>query len=135
MRNIRRLLKPTGIFLAVFMFILSGPYQSAMAAMIGTEVAIDAGQAQNAREYLNGFLAREDVRNALISQGIDPQEAKNRLAGLTDEEAQRVADQLEQLPAGGDFLVTLLVIVFLVFVILLLTDIAGYTDIFPFVKK
>jgi len=125
MRNIRRLLKPTGIFLAVFMFILSGPYQSAMAAMIGTEVAIDAGQAQNAREYLNGFLAREDVRNALISQGIDPQEAKNRIASLTDEEAQRVADQLEQLP----------VIVFLVFVILLLTDIAGYTDIFPFVKK
>jgi len=106
-----------------------------MAAMIGTEVAIDAGQAQNAREYLNGFLAREDVRNALISQGIDPQEAKNRIASLTDEEAQRVADQLEQLPAGGDFLVTLLVIVFLVFVILLLTDIAGYTDIFPFVKK
>jgi len=135
MRNIRRLLKPTGIFLAVFMFILSGPYQSAMAAMIGTEVAIDAGQAQNAREYLNGFLAREDVRNALISQGIDPQEAKNRIASLTDEEAQRVADQLEQLPAGGDFLVTLLVIVFLIFVILLLTDIAGYTDIFPFVKK
>ena len=135
MRNIRRLLKPVGIFLAVFMFILSGPYQSAMAAMIGTEVAIDAGQAQNAREYLNGFLAREDVRNALISQGIDPQEAKNRIASLTDEEAQRVADQLEQLPAGGDFLVTLLVIVFLVFVILLLTDIAGYTDIFPFVKK
>lgn len=135
MRNIRRLLKPTGIFLAVFMFILSGPYQSAMAAMIGTEVAIDAGQAQNAREYLNGFLAREDVRNALISQGIDPQEAKNRIASLTDEEAQRVADQLEQLPAGGDFLVTLLVIVFLVFVILLVTDIAGYTDIFPFVKK
>ena len=135
MRNIRRLLKPVGIFLAVFIFILSGPYQSAMAAMIGTEVAIDAGQAQNAREYLNGFLAREDVRNALISQGIDPQEAKNRIASLTDEEAQRVADQLEQLPAGGDFLVTLLVIVFLVFVILLLTDIAGYTDIFPFVKK
>ena len=135
MRNIRRLLKPTGIFLAVFMFILSGPYQSAMAAMIGNEVAIDAGQAQNAREYINGFLAREDVRNALISQGIDPQEAKNRIASLTDEEAQRVADQLEQLPAGGDFLVTLLVIVFLIFVILLLTDIAGYTDIFPFVKK
>jgi cytochrome c1 len=135
MRNIRRLLKPVGIFLAVFIFILSGPYQSAMAAMIGTEVAIDAGQAQNAREYLNGFLAREDVRNALISQGIDPQEAKNRIASLTDEEARRVADQLEQLPAGGDFLVTLLVIVFLVFVILLLTDIAGYTDIFPFVKK
>ncbi len=135
MKNIRTLLKPVGVFLAILMFILSGPYQSAMAAMIGTDVVTDAGRVSNAREYLNGFLAREDVRNALISQGIDPQEAKNRITSLTDEEAQLVADQLEQLPAGGDFLVTLLVIVFLIFVILLLTDIAGYTDIFPFVKK
>lgn len=135
MKNIRTLLKPVGVFLAVFMFILSGPYQSAMAAMIGTEAVIDADQAQSAREYLNHFLAREDVREAMISQGIDPQEAKNRIDSLTDQEAQIVADQLEQLPAGGDVFVTLLVIVFLIFVILLLTDIAGYTDIFPFVKK
>ena len=135
MKNIRTLLKPVGIFLAGFMFILSGPYQSAMAAMVGTEVVIDADRAQNAREYLNGFLTREDVRNALISQGIDPQEAKNRIDSLTDQEAQLAADQLKQLPAGGDFFVTLVVIVFLVFVILLITDIAGYTDIFPFVKK
>jgi hypothetical protein len=135
MKNIRTLLKPVGVFLAIFMFILSGPYQSAMAAMIGTEVVIDADRAQSAREYLNGFLAREDVRNALISQGIDPQEAKIRIDSLTDKEAQLVADQLEQLPAGGDFLVTFLVVIFLVFVILLVTDIAGYTDIFPFVKK
>ena len=135
MKNIRTLLKPVGVFLAIFMFILSGPYQSAMAAMIGTEVVIDADRAQSAREYLNGFLAREDVRSALISQGINPQEAKNRIDSLTDEEAQLVADQLEQLPAGGDFFTTLLVIVFVIFVILLITDITGYTDIFPFVKK
>jgi hypothetical protein len=135
MKNIRALLKPVGIFLAIFMFILSGPYQSAMAAMIGTETVIDADRAKSAREYLNRFLAREDVRSALISQGIDPQEAKNRIDSLTDQEAQFVADRLEQLPAGGDIFVTLLVVVFLVFVILLVTDIAGYTDIFPFVKK
>ena len=135
MKNIRTLLKPVGVFLAIFMFILSGPYQSAMAAMIETEVVIDADRTQSAREYLNGFLAREDVRNALISQGINPQEAKIRIDSLTDKEAQRVADQLERLPAGGDFLVTFLVVIFLVFVILLVTDIAGYTDIFPFVKK
>jgi hypothetical protein len=29
----------------------------------------------------------------------------------------------------------LLIVVFLVFVILLVTDITGYTDIFPFVKS
>jgi hypothetical protein len=68
MKNMRVLLKPVGIFLAFFLFILSGPYQSAMAAMIGTEAVVDADGAQGAREYLNSFLAREDVRNALIAQ-------------------------------------------------------------------
>jgi hypothetical protein len=135
MKNLRTLIKPVGVFLAILMFILSGPYQSAMAAMIGTETVFDADRAQSAREYLNQFVAREDVKSALISQGIDPREAKNRIDSLTDEEAQFVADQLERLPAGGDFLVTFLVVIFLIFVILLFTDIAGYTDIFPFVKK
>ena len=135
MKNMRTLLKPLGVFLAFFMFILAGPYQSAMAAMIETEAVVDVDRAQSAREYLNGFLAREDVTNALITQGIDPQEAKIRIDSLTDQEAQFIADKLKQLPAGGDFFVALLIIVFVVFVILLITDIAGYTDIFPFVKK
>ena len=135
MKNMRTLLKPLGVFLAFFMFILAGPYQSAMAAMIETEAVVDADRAQSAREYLNSFLAREDVINALITQGIDPQEAKIRIDSLTDQEAQFIADKLKQLPAGGDFFVALLIIVFVVFVILLITDIAGYTDIFPFVKK
>jgi hypothetical protein len=134
MKNVRIFLKPVGLFLAVLMLILSGPGQSAMAAMIGTESVVNADHAQNAREYLRSLLARQDVKNALLSQGIDPGEAENRMASLTDEEAIRVADQLQELPAGGSFFTTLLIIAFLIFVILLITDITGYTDIFPFVK-
>ena len=135
MKRFRQILKPIGFLLAIFMFMLSGPYQSAMAAMIGTEAVVDSERAQNAREYLKIFLAREDVKSALISQGIDPQEARIRIDSLTDEEARLVADQLDQLPAGGSFFTTLLIVVFLIFVILLVTDITGYTDIFPFVKS
>ncbi|MBW2469907.1 MAG: hypothetical protein JRE62_11445, partial [Deltaproteobacteria bacterium] len=62
MRHIRSSVKPIGIFMAVFMFMLSGPFQSAMAAMIGTEAAIDSERAQDARNYLQGLLAREDVQ-------------------------------------------------------------------------
>lgn len=134
MKNIRVFLKPAGLFLAVFMFMLSGPFQSATAAMIGTESVISADRAQSAREYLMNLLAREDVRSALVSQGIDPREAKSRIDSLTDEEATRVADQLQALPAGG-FFTTLLIVVFIIFLVLLFTDIAGYTDIFPFVKS
>ena len=135
MKNIRIFLKPVGLFLAVFMFLLSGPCQSAMAAMIGTESVINTDRAQNAREYLKSLLARKDVRNALVSQGIDPLEAKNRIDSLSDEEATLVSDQLQELPAGGSFFTTLLIVVFIVFLVLLATDIAGYTDIFPFVKS
>ena len=134
MKNIRMFLKPVGLFLAVFMLVISGPCQSAMAALIGTESVVNTDSAQNAREYLKSLLAREDVKNALVSQGIDPGEAQNRLDGLTDEEATRLADQLQELPAGG-FFTTLLIVVFIVFLVLLATDIAGYTDIFPFVKS
>ena len=134
MKNIRMFLKPVGLFLAVFMLVISGPCQSAMAALIGTESVVNTDSAQNAREYLKSLLAREDVKNALVSQGIDPGEAQNRLDGLTDEEATRLADQFQELPAGG-FFTTLLIVVFIVFLVLLATDIAGYTDIFPFVKS
>jgi len=43
---------------------------------------------------------------------------------------------LQALPAGGDgFFATLLIVALIVFLVLLITDIAGYTDIFPFVKS
>ena len=135
MKKFQKILKPLGLFLALFMFLLSGPCQSALAAMIGTESVIDSDRGLHAREYLKTFLARDDVKNALLSQGLDPLEAQSRIDSLTDEEARWVADQLDELPAGGGFFTTLLIVVFLVFVILLVTDITGYTDIFPFVKS
>ncbi len=135
MKRFRQILKPIGFLLAIFMFMLSGPFQSAMAAMIETEAVVDSERAHNAREYLKTFLAREDVKSTLVSQGIDPQEAQNRIDSLTEKEARFVADQLDQMPAGGDFFTALLIVVFLVFIILLVTDITGYTDIFPFVKS
>jgi len=79
------------------------------------------------------LLAREDVQAALVARGLDPQEARSRIDGLSDAEAVSAADRFEKLPEGGGVLETILIISFLVFLILLITDIAGYTDIFPFV--
>ena len=131
---IRKLSKPTAILLSFYMIMLACPYQSALAAMIGTESIINVDRNQSPRDYLNDLLAREDFQAALISQSIDPQEAQARIDSLSDAEVNDIINKLDQLPAGG-FLGELLIIAFLVFLILLLTDIAGYTDIFPFVKK
>ena len=133
MRVIRQTLKPISIILAFFLLLISGPCQSVYAAIIGTESLLDSVRGKEARAYLKQLLAREDVENALVAQGIDPGEAKARIDSLSDAEAVDAADKFDQLPAASGFLETLLIIAFLVFLILLITDIAGYTDVFPFV--
>ncbi len=135
MELIRKVSKPTAIFLTFYMLMLACPYQSAWAAMIGTESIINVDRSQSPRDYLNNLLAREDIQAALVSQGIDPQEAQTRIDSLSDAEVNDIVDKLDQLPAGGGVLETILIIAFLVFAIFIVTDIAGYTDIFPFIKK
>jgi len=117
------------------MLLLSLPHKSAFAAMIGTETVLDATRSQEARDYLNRILAREDVRASLVAQGIDPLEAKARVESLSDAEVVNLADQIEELPAGGSALGIIVGALLIVFIVLLITDILGYTDIFPFVKK
>jgi hypothetical protein len=117
------------------MLLLSLPHKSAFAGMIGTETVLDATRSQEARDYLNRVLAREDVRASLIAQGIDPIEAKARVDSLSDAEVVSLADQIEELPAGGSALGIIVGALLIVFLVLLITDILGYTDVFPFVKK
>ena len=134
MKVVRQTLKPVSFFLAFFMLVISGPFQSAYAAIIATETVLDSARGQEARAYLKQLLAREEVQNALVAQGIEPGESRARIDSLSDAEAINAADKFEQLPVGSGFFEALLIVAFLVFLILLITDIAGYTDIFPFVK-
>lgn len=131
---IRRISKPAAAFLAIYMLMLSGPYQSAHAALISTETVLNDAETQRARNYLSDLLARQHIQTELVSHGIDPQEAKARIESLSDAEINDIVSKLEQLPAGG-FFETFLIVAFLIFIILLATDIAGYTDVFPFVDK
>ncbi len=135
MNPIRTMAKPVSIFLVIFMIMTFIPYQSALAKMVRTETVIELNRVQEAREYVNTILAREDIRASLISQGIDIQEAIVRVNSLADSEIISLADQIEKAPAGQGALGTIVFAAVLVFLVLLFTDIAGYTDIFPFVKK
>ena len=121
MRSIRRHTQIIGIFMAVTMLLISTPYQSAIAALIDTETVLDENQSQEARDYIKQLLARQDVRSALIAQGIDPLEAEARLASLSDAEVIELADQIENLPAGQGALgvvIAVLIIIVLVLVIM-----------------
>ena len=87
--------------------------------------------AQPGRALLQQTLQRADVVAALEARGVSVQAARERVAALTDAEAAHVAAQIDAAPAGaGDVLG---VIVF-IFVLLLVTDILGFTKIFPFTR-
>lgn len=99
------------------------------AAMIGTDTLLQQQQSQFDREQLVQLLGRADVQQQLVALGVNTADAKARVAQLTDSEVQQLNARLGELPAGGDVL-SLAVLVFLVFV---LTDVIGATDIFPFI--
>jgi len=135
MKLIRKRSKSASVFLIALMVLLTIPYQSVLAAMIETDATLDITvQGQEARNTIKSILAREDAQAVLRAQGIDPLEAGARVDSLTDAEAVRIADQIEELPAGGNFLIGVLVVVGIIVVILAITDAMGYTDVFTFIK-
>jgi hypothetical protein len=103
--------------------------------MITAETVLDAGRVSEARAYVNSVLSREEVKAALVAQGIDVREATMRTHALSDAEILAIADRMESLPAGGSTGETIIIVSLVIFVVLLVTDIMGYTDLFPFVKK
>lgn len=134
-KSTKKLCRSVSIFLVISMMGLMGPHGYASAAIIGTEAVAQSGQASQARRYVRSVLERAEVQDVLMKQGIDAAEAKKRVDSLTDAEAIRLASEIEKLPAGGSTLGVMVIVGSIVFLVLLFTDIAGYTDIFPFVKK
>lgn len=135
MSILRQTVKPVSIVVIISILSLTVPYQPCLAALIGTETILDVAKGHQARHNINQILAREDVQMVLRAQGISPEEAKARVNALSDAEVVTLEKKLEQLPVGGGALGTIVFAVLFVFVVLLVTDILGYTDVFPFIKK
>jgi len=104
----------------------------AQAGLVSTESVAAAGS----RDSIAVFLDRADVQSRLESYGVSATEVKARVAALSDVEAAQLAAKIESLPAGGDAGVgAVLEIFLLVFIILLITDILGFTKVFPFTRS
>jgi hypothetical protein len=86
------------------------------------------------RSALLQMLERADVQGQLQAYGVSAEQAKARVAALSEAEAAQLAAQIESLPAGGDVGGALISAVLIVFLVLLLTDILGLTKVFPFTK-
>lgn len=106
------------------------PIGPAQAAMIGNAQIINEVQSELNRSEILQILDREAARQQLLALGVSPEEVKQRVAQMTDAEVAQLNRHLAELPAGGDVLGVILVL----FIVFIITDMLGATDIFPFVK-
>ncbi len=121
--------------LAVLMIVATLPPGVARAGLVGTDQVIAPSNAEASRERVAAFVAREDVRGEMRKMGVDPDEAATRVAVLSDVEIQRIAAKIDRSPAGQSAVGAVVGAVVLIFLVLLITDLLGLTDVFPFVKK
>ena len=95
----------------------------AQAAMLATDSMATTAPADTS--------ARAALADKLVSLGVDRAAADARVAPLSDVQASQVLAKADELPAGGDALA----VVGLIVIILIITDLIGVTDIFPFIDK
>ncbi len=122
--------------MVAFMLIASMPIGVASAALVTTDQVIDRAGIEADRALIASYMARQEVRRQFEEMGIDPDEAASRVNGLSDVEIQQVAARIDEMPAGQatNVLVAVLGAAVLIFLVLLVTDLLGLTDIFPFVN-
>ena len=101
----------------------------AYAGIVTTEQMIQQQFETLDKAALISALDRDEVRQQLVDRGVDPEYAKLRIAALSDEQISDIKANIDELPAGG--IVGILLAVFLVLIIL---DIVGVTNIFSFIN-
>lgn len=130
----KRVLRSAIAFLlAVAMLTVSMPITPVMAGMVPTEQVIEAAAAEQSRDAVMQYIAREEVRQQMRALGVDPDEAAARVKGLSDAEVQQIAGRLQDLPAGESAGGTIIGIFLAVLIILMITDIFGWTDVYSFI--
>lgn len=132
---IKDLRRTLAVGLAILMAMTTLPMGLAQAKMVTTDQVIEQSTPSEDRAQVRDFLMREDVQQQLTLLGVDPDEAADRVAGLSDEEVQQIAGRLDELPAGEGGVGVVVGAILIVFLVLLITDLLGLTDVFPFVKK
>lgn len=119
------------LVLAVLATSIAGPANAALISTEQTAGAAASADASAERARIQNWLTREDVVRQMQDYGVRAAEAQQRVAALTDEEARALAGKLDELPVGSGVIGVL----FTVFIVLLITDILGFTKVFPFTRS
>lgn len=114
----------SSLLLLAFFGVQSIPAQAAMIdnnALLQHETVTSASIPQ--------VLDRNAVQTQLTAMGVDPVIASERVSQMTDSELALINERINELPAGsgaGGIILGILLV-------LLITDLVGATDVFPFI--
>ena len=113
--------------LALSLFALGFVNAQVHAGIIETGAVLDQHDRQQQIQRIQGMLSEQAVRERLVGLGVDPLLASERVARLTNAELELLEARMTELPAGGT---SLLGVIGVVFVVLLILELVGVTDIF-----
>ncbi len=116
------------VLLSLFALMQISP---AYAGMLSNDELLGSHMESLSVDQLVLMVEREDVQQQLVELGVDPDMAKQRISQLSDAEVRVLSQHMNELPAGSGVLGT----VVLIFIVFIVTDMLGATDVFPFVKN
>lgn len=128
----RTFTKLLSLTLTFTMLISTIPVAFAGNGMVGTDAVLNHEANELDRGRLLSMLDSEQVVAAIARHGVSMDEARARIAAMSDAEIQLLNERIDELPAGGN---NALGILFTVFIILLVTDLLGLTNVFPFTRN
>ncbi len=114
------------ILVAVGVASLSLPAQAAMVST-GQIVSVAGGQILDQETMQQ---KRDWIQAQLEQGGISPADSALRVSSMSDEQVIQIHKRIDEMPAGAGAAGTIL----LIFAILAITDLMGWTDIFPFIR-
>jgi hypothetical protein len=97
--------------------LITAPFQTGQASMIGTAQLGSVSTVQIDRNIVLDYLNRSETTSQLQTMGVSAETAKDRVAAMTDGEVSTLAAEINAVPAGGDGLVVLILVVFIVWYI------------------
>jgi hypothetical protein len=106
--------------------ICMGFAQTSSAGMISTGYLIDSETRDASLARVEVLLAQQDVERQLLAFGVDADIVAERLRGMSNMELLALEGRLDTQLAGGDALA----VIGTVFLVLLILELVGVTDVF-----
>lgn len=111
------------------------PVAPVSAALVGNDQMASDQQAMSDRAFVKTFMERGDVQKQFEDLGVNPVEAKQRVDALSDAEVAQLAEEIKSSPAGQGVLTALIGAGLIIFLVLLITDMLGFTSVFGFTNQ